>query len=357
MITLTLATAAVVLPASSALAQGGFAKVGTHVATWEALARDARSEALGGADLAVATGPLAALTNAAPVYESDRAEAAFGWYEYHFDSDVQNLACSVQAGRWRFGAIGTRWRMDPIPIRTAYDPEGTGETIDVKQDFVLLNVAYSPVLVPMPLARNIDWTIGAGLRRHRYEMELDEDFVFDEDTYAREYDGWDTDLGLTGRWVTPLTGGNAAITGSVLFRNPFDQKVDLGIEDAFLPRFRNVGLAAEANLEVFGTGRTDLRFAVMLAYRKNLNFDDSYGFLGDNSLGVEITVLDIASLRIGTDNYRAYADEASWGLGLSLPPWCPGPFIARYDYTQLDGNPDFLYLERDQHTITAGIRF
>ena len=87
------------------LSDGGFAKVSTMTGQWEPMARSPRSEALGGADMAVAAGPFATLTNVAPLPEGGGADLGYCASDFFSFWDIDLLGGSVERGPWRFSAV------------------------------------------------------------------------------------------------------------------------------------------------------------------------------------------------------------------------------------------------------------
>lgn len=338
LVVLAASSAALVSPAAAAR----FAKVGSFNGHWQRMMRDARSEALGGSQFALADGPFASMENAAPgpgrdgieigATEFDLPYAGMGW---------RQMGLAANWKRLRLGLVGARYLTDDMLVRTAYQPEGTGETIDVEESFLICNLAYDLPIFESPVW---DWAVGAAWRRHTFSID------------ENEWRGWDTDLGLTGRWRRSRGDDPLAVTGSVLLRNFLEQDVEYEERRAELPRFRNLGLAVSWAHDLLGTERHDLVLKVGVATIRDFSSGDQ-GFFGDLRSGVELGLFDLVSLRFGADERRTYADEQSWGAGVSLPSWYSQRWIARYDFVQLGEDDNGIYDNTARHSFTTGVRF
>lgn len=325
-----------------AFAQGGFAKVGTYTGTWERMMRDARAEALGGSLQALASGPFAMLENAAPLRGDDSIEVGYGRFGVINDElEFEQMALAGQWNGLRLGLLVANFDIEPFEVRTAYNPEGTGEYIDFDNDFVMANLAWDLPIPGLDRSRAWSWTAGATWRRHSV--------TWDESTWT----AWDTDLGLTARWLRPRADGWVRVTGTALLRNPFKQDLEYDDRHVELPRYRNLGIALTWAQDLLRNGRNDLVIHVGLSTMRDYMVDE--GFFGELRSGFEVELAGLVSLRAGSDERRAYASEQSWGAGLSLPRWVSDRFLLRYDYAHLSDNYD--WEGRDRHSITAGLNF
>ena len=100
-------------------ADGGFAKVGTFGGQLEKLVRSPRSEALGGADMATASGSFATLANTSPLPEGNWIGASYGGFYYLSDTKIDSLGSAFENGPWRLSAVGARfpWLLNGQDIR------------------------------------------------------------------------------------------------------------------------------------------------------------------------------------------------------------------------------------------------
>lgn len=337
---LVLITALLVLAGALPAVAGGFTSISFRSGYGEVLVRSAESKALADADQAVAAGPFAALVNAAPLTGGDGAEASYMKFDYFadlFEFTVGGAQATWAA--WRVSAINAE---EHYRIRTAYNPEG----FDNKNSFLLLNASWEASRYFFPDS-NWRWAVGAGYRHHEF-LQLDD-----------SVDGWDLDLGSTANWRRDLAQGRLEFSGSFLLRNVTDRKITIGTRQGSLPRYRNFGLAVTYVADTDAVPLQEIRLRGMITLRKDQIADEG-GFLGDALYGGEIQLLETLALRVGYDGERFLEDELSWGLGVTLPARLAGPFVARYDFADLDDSGTSLIPdlgERNLHTFTLGYRF
>ena len=326
--------------AGSVMAQGGFAAIDFRPGYTESLLQAPRSAALAGSDMAVAAGPFATLTNAAPLPAGNWAAVGYGSFEYLSEIDFTYLGAAVERGAWRLGAVSG---IQDYTARTAYDPVGTdGET-----DFLLLSASYDLTQRLLQRYPDLDWTVGLGYRYHSFDLGDD------------SVDGWDLDLGTSARWTREVPQGRLEVCGSFLLRNVADQTLSYNTDEGSLPRFRNFGLAVALVEDLDKFAAEEVRLQLMCSTVKD-QISDNGGFLGDDLYGAELTLLEVASLRVGYDGERILEDELSWGLGLRLPTALTGPFVLGYDFADLDdGGTSYIpgSGERNLHSFFVRYRF
>jgi hypothetical protein len=341
---------------NAAQAEGGFANVGSTTSTWANEAHSPRSVALGGANMAAATGPLATLNNAAPLPAGDHAGVGYGFFKFslfpEFDLHYDYSGVCLEHGRWRFSATGVKMKSDPILIRTAYNPEGDGRTFTLEEKFVLLNASCDLVGLIMPEVSAIDWTVGLGWRYH--------DFQWSDDSVG----GWDMDLGTSARWTHAVDKGRIEFSGSAMLRNFADQSVIYvddfrGDSESTLPRYRDFGLAVSFFGDLADRPGDELAFRLMYSRRKNQNLDEE-GFFGSERVGAELTLFEILALRVGNDDSRVTEENRSYGFGLTLPERYSGSFVIGYDFAKLNNDESFesdliwsIDRSRTLHSITV----
>ncbi len=114
---------------SSAFAVG-FARVGTFGFIWEGLYTGARQSSMGSADMAGAQGPSGLFLNTALLPSTDGVEVEYGRSPFVNGIDIEILGAAVAWKGWRFGFSRQQMLMDPVIVRTAFAPEGTGEVIE-----------------------------------------------------------------------------------------------------------------------------------------------------------------------------------------------------------------------------------
>ena len=336
------------------LGDGGFAKIYSPYGTWEEMARSPRSEALGGSDMAMAGGPFASLSNAAPLPEGNGVSLGYGFFDYSpysiavFDVSyaVRSLGVAAEYGPWRISAVGVRQTSDGYVIRTAYNPEGT---LDESEDnLVLLNGSADLSWLFLPRLANFRWTLGAGGRYHETSQ------------FGITSDAWDLDLGTSARLSRPFRRGRLEYGVSVMLRNATNESISYNNMDRTLPRFRDLGVAATLVQDFTGLPGDDLRIQLTYANRKDQVADEE-GFFGDDRYGIELTAREILTLRAGHDNRRNPEKKWSYGLGISLlPDRISDSFDLNYDYAHLSDFEDEYEVyngERDTHSFTLRYHF
>lgn len=334
----------------AARGEGGFAAVGSLPGMLEYVARDPWSEALGGAGLAVATGPFATLANAAPLPAGDQAGLGYGFFKYYNFYNYDYLAAVDERGPWRFSAVGVQMKTDPIINRTAYNPEGDGTTSVYTNKFLLLNASYDLAAKLWSAHPDLQWTVGAGWRYHQFQ--------WDDESVG----GWDTDVGTSVRFTRPLGRARVEISGSALLRNVAHQTLVVDNRTGALPRFRDIGLAVAILFDLMERQGDELALLLARSTRKDQLVEDD-GFFGYERLGAELNLFQIVALRIGDDNRRRIEEQTSYGLGLTLPESLTFPFTVGYDFAKLNHNEELDSLglpingERELHSIIVQYRF
>jgi hypothetical protein len=326
-----------------ALAADSFAKIGTFRAQWEKLARSPRSEALGGSDMAVASGPLATLSNTAPLPDGHGIGIGYGRFEAYAGDTIDYLGTAFDYGSWRLSAVGARMVMDPMLVRTAYNPEGTGETFDAGFKFVQLNASLDLAGLSGAMAPEFSplrWVAGIGYR-HRF-MELAEVSV----------DAWNVDLGTSASLTRRTQSGWLQISGSAHLRNVTERNIVYDERESRLPHVREFGLAATIIQDLADREGNELQFRALLSTRKDLVYGDSR-FFGDHRIGFELTLFEILALRSGRDEARYIERDTSYGLGLILPEKWTGSFLVSYDYARvsIDDSRGSTFTNRDLHAL------
>lgn len=326
-------------------AADGFAKVGTFGALWEKLARSPRSEALGGSDMAVATGPFATLVNTSPLPTGDGIGAGYGRFGMMGDAVVDYLGGTFEYGPWRLSAIGARWTMDSMVIRTTYEPDGTGETLDASSRFFQTNASCDLTALADGIRRTfpgLQWTVGVGYRSRTMELA--------ESTS----DAWNLNLG-TSALLTQALGSNWLQFGaSAQWTNVTNEYLVFDLRHTKLPRMRQFGWALAFLQDLSPREGNELRFAVTYSVSKDLNWDDG-SFFGDNQFGFELTLFELVALRMGRDENFTIENNTAYGVGLMLPRNPAGRFRFSYDYAYR--NSDIDGGDRHLHALSVGVPF
>jgi hypothetical protein len=300
MVRILLALSASLLLAAPGLA-AGFAKVGTFGFIYDGMFTGARQTALGQADVAGAFGATATQLNVAPLPEGDGVTASYDRNFFLADIDFEIWGAVVEARGLRLGYSRFRSFMDPQLVRTAYNPEGTGETFDAGDDIDVVSLGYD-------LGRLLDeegrwaWTVGAAWRRYHSFLAESE---IDEDTW---------DLGTTVAWTTPHPHGWARLAAAVSRQNLANREA-VWDERAFsLPASWRMGATLEATFGEAGGGAEAFRFLMAITRR---TYAGEWIDGGSEHFGVELTGAGLLVLRTGAST-RLPGTFNSWGLGLIL---------------------------------------
>jgi hypothetical protein len=332
----------ILLAAAQSAGAAGFARVGTFGASWERHALSGRSIALGAADLADAQGALAPLVTAAPRRGPDGVTAQYTFFDWTRYIDVRLLGFAAEFHGIRISVVDAEFDLDPMEIRTAYQPGGTGEYIDAKETFstVGASVDVLPLILEGPSAWS--WTVGVARRAH--EMTLAE-------TSAKAKD-WEA--GTTVGWGRAVRGGRLALAAGLHQRGLEKSTIVYDERHTLLPRWRDFGLCASLTRDLNDRPGAELEFKALYGTRKNLDYGEN-GYFGDRRYGFEVTWQDLVSLRWGRDDTGTIRNEWNYGLGLRwLEPWRHRVEL-RYDYTALDLSP--VDANNDVHAVQVQLRF
>lgn len=134
----------------------GFAKVGTFGYTYDGMFTGGRNTALGQADMAGAFGSEATQINTAPLPLDDGAEVSYNRNPFLSKIDQEVWGGAVDFRGLRLGFSQFIFSMDPQLVRTAYNPEGTGETFDAGDKITV--VCPATFRSPQPVASSGDVT-------------------------------------------------------------------------------------------------------------------------------------------------------------------------------------------------------
>lgn len=314
----------------------GFARVGTFGFTYDGMFTGARQTALGQADVAGAFGPTATQLNTAPLPEGDGVSVSYDRNPWLADIDFEIWGAAAEYRGLRLGY--SRWRslMDPQLIRTAYNPEGTGETFDAGDDIDVLSLGYD-------LGRLLDdsgrwsWTVGAAW--HRYRSFLAESEI-DEDTW---------DLGTSVGWTTPHPYGWARLSGAVSWQNVTNREATWEDRLLYLPASIRAGVTLEAAFGEMDWGTEAFRILMAISRR---SFRDEW--IGDSSEhgGLEAVAGGFLALRAG-NNSRLPGTLNSWGAGIILDQDFMGSFTVSADFGRYETRLEWV----DMYSLRARYSF
>ena len=316
------------LPTMAAAA--GFARVGTYGFTAERLFPGATSSALGYADVAAPAGPFSILQNPAAPLEGPDVQLGFDRANYVADMDVHNWAALVQSRRHGLRFCLVRHEMTAEgPIRTAYNPEGTGDFFKNSDQAYSVGLAWD--LAPY-LPDNDPWsmTVGASWRHYRSRWETLADSETDAD---------DLNLGLTVCYQWHLDNGWLKAVAATMVHNALHGSLSFDGRESDLPRYCQLGFALTWGLQAPAQEVPSL--SLQLAYGRMAKVD-SYSYSGAQASrwGLELSCFDVLDLRLGDADKSLPLDNSNtWGLGLRTPRSWLGDFRVEANWAQLELDP------------------
>lgn len=301
------------VPASAA----GFESVGTASFLTEGIFTSGRISALGGSDLTDGS-PAALMINPSPLSEGSGFDVSYDHANYFPGFEFKTYAGSVQWNSLRLNVAMQDFSVEDLLIRTAYDPEGTGETFDMLARMTVMGLSYD-------LGRgffnhpHLRWSVG-GAWRHYYE-EIDDS--------SGSGDGFD--LGSTMAWRMNHKYGWSAISGSVSWQNVSDATFIWSEREMLLPSPLRAGLTMEMAWDWL-RHEGDF-FKVLVAYSHSTRNATAFS-TDSNHAGVEFLFMDAIALRWGQSS-RVTGNIGSWGVGLMLDGRLLGPFTVQVDLGEM----------------------
>lgn len=166
-----------------------FERIATFAMPLDAFAPDARSRGLGGAVVAAPEGPADVWWNPAPLPTGRSVQVQYAPLKALADFDLRTVAVAGEWRNLRLAVAHTGWDTGPIAVRTAYQPEGTGESVDTGGDVWTLNAGAD--LAPWLLPGRDDWSLGLGVSARRLSSWFD---LSGGDGW--DLSAWDLDAGL-----------------------------------------------------------------------------------------------------------------------------------------------------------------
>ncbi len=308
---------ALLLSSPSLTMAAGFVKVGTFGFNWEGIHNGSRQTAMGSADMAGAQGPSAILLNTAPLPTIDGVDVEYGRSKLYLDVDHETMGMSASWRGLQVNYVRAQLLTDPMLIRTAYQPEGTGEYFEMTSEMKVLGASYD-IGQHLEPSGHLAWTIGAAWRRYDGSLA---DFEYGESTY---------DVGTSLRWRVNHARGWTDFKGGFWVMNQSGKSVAFDERESSLPEASRYGLSAESVINSRHSNQEMLR--VVVAYAE-ANYD-SYFYEDQDHLGAELTALDLVSVRAG--NNSRLGDSNSWGVGLRVARPFMGPVALTLDYGRFD---------------------
>ena len=296
----------------------GFERVPATPMFHDGLALDARSCALGGVVVAAPEGPADIWWNPAALMTGRAVQVQYAPLSSLDDFELRTVAVAGEWRNLRLAVAHTGWDTDPLPVRTAYEPEGNGQFLDVGGDTWTINAGAD--LAPWLLRGRDDFNLALGVSARRLSSFLD---VFDGD--STDMAAWDMDAGLLAArlWRGPQAW--VRLRAAVVARNALGTDVDDGGYLNELPRRLRFGLAAEAGSAPMPGQRAPFR--VLLGYGREESLNEDY-MSAVNWLGLEATLFELLALRGSATG----SSSRSYGLGLLLARPGALPCGLRLDY-------------------------
>ncbi len=322
----TILLAFLLLPQISGAA--GFARVGAFGFVTEKLFTGARSSALGYADMAAASGPFGILLNPAAPLTGPTYQVGYEYSDYISDFRVNNWGASYQTSRFRFSLVRHEMKLEGL-IRTAYNPEGTGEIFKIVDQAYSLGAAVD-VLPGQPGDRPWSMILGASWRHYRSRIES----TSTTSNHAR-----DLNLGLTLSHHRTLDGGWVEISGAVMVQNALEGSILFDDRDSLLPSYFQTGLALTWALQPAHEPSPSLR--LLLAFSRVGPLDSrGYQVPQCSRWGLEISCFELIDFRVGdSDHFLPLDNSTTWGLGLHTPGHWLGDFRLSASWSAMDFAP------------------
>ncbi len=309
-----------ILALASPATAAGFSQVGSNSFTWEGIFTGGRLSSLGGSDLADGS-PSTLLVNPAPLGKGTGVGLSYDHADYLYPDLVGGIEFHTYAGTagWndlRLNIAVQDFVIDSAIVRTAYNPEGTGETFDARDRMTVIGLSYDlgNALFEKP---SFQWSVGAAWRRY-------------SSTFA-ESDATTWDLGTTLGWRTEYRGGWTGLTGAVSWQNITDATYTFDERQALLPRPLRTGLTVETAIDRAGHPEDLIKFLV--AYTKTSRLGDTYRSDADH-VGFETLILDALAVRYGHST-QVLGNIESWGVGVILDGRLLGPVTVELDWGEM----------------------
>jgi len=323
-----------------------FTQVGHFGFYQEPFFQGARTNALGLADLATPTGPMAILQNPASQLEGNTLQVGFERSDWFQDWEVTNWALS---GEWKFLRLGLVRHQAALwdePLRTAYNPEGD----DIS--FTSISRTWTAGLSGQVLPRQwrekgFSANIGANWRHYSHSIEISR--IDDETGNSTD----DADIGLTIGWQRKIPSGWIRLDGAAMKHNIFQSSMVIHPFKIYLPNYSQVGLTATGVWIPTGKTIEALRVLVAYSHRQESKEEDRERFHADR-WGAELTVLEMVAFRVGDNDDPLYqANSKTMGMALIVPRRLINPLELRLNWTRFDHGFDFGWQDIFGATLSA----
>ncbi len=308
-------------------AAAGFDKIGTFSFTWEGIFTSGRLAALGGSDLADGSSA-SILINPSPLSGINGLELSYDHADFFSFTEFRTYAGSAEWNAWRLNFAVHELVIDDAVIRTAYNPEGTGETFDMVDRMTVMGVSYDlgRHFIQHPSLR---WSVGGAWRHYLSRFRHDSSSFTDYSESSLTFD-----LGTTVGWKKHFQGGWTGITGALSWQNLINATISVDERSAYLPRPLRAGVTFETAFDWSGHQADFLK--LLLAYTHCYQLGNTYVSDTDH-MGLEAVVFGTLALR-GGHSTRIGGNINSWGIGLMLDGRLLGPFTVHADMGEMGFN-------------------
>ncbi len=325
------------LAAAAPAFAAGFARVGTFGFQSEGIFVSGRMSAMGSADLTDGS-PAAALLNPAPLAEEDGVFASYDHAAFFADTAIHTYAASARWHGVSLNVVDQDLVVDDQLIRTAYNPEGTGETFDARDRMTVTGLSWAPrVRLGVGFLR-----VAAGAAWRHYDARLASSSV--------QVDG--LDVGATVGWRQDVGRNWMGVTGALAWSNVTDGILTFDGRMTNLPRPRRGGLTFAVGLRR-PDDRDDL-LALRLAYASETDLNHSRSDC--DRAGVEVLYRELIALRYGHSD-RLTGGIASWGVGVVFDRWLGDRVTLAADYGLMSYDNDILDDDQAIWGVRGGVRF
>jgi hypothetical protein len=321
-----------------------FARVGVYGALWTRIPVDARGDAMGLAAVVNPVGATAFWWNPAPLPEGNGFDVSYTFWEY-LEPSIRWRPAAIRLSRNNLtaGFLWGRLSSRPVPVRTAYDWNGLGETWSFANN--LYQFGLSCDLVPWLTDERSrwNWTLGGKVLWVREELG-------EFRTSAS-----DVELASSVAWAPIETeAGRLRLHSTAIVRNLTQATFGSGELSPRLPRHYHLGIGFD--LEVGERWRTRRLVEASVAWVWLWDLDDTLPNGDSHHVGGEVTVGGLVSVRAG---YRSdwvwTCDGWSWGAGVQhrIDSW--QGLRAAVDYGSFRLSSPYQHKTLNHWTVSLGL--
>jgi len=286
-------------------------------------------------------GASASLWNPAVVPDGHQVSVAYTDWGHAVDPfSWRPWAIRADLGRWTVSGYYGRFKYGPVEGRTAYEPDGTGEILELSQSLWQFGGSYDVLDQDTQKRTGLRVVIGSNVRT----IDL-----------GGSFNATDVDLGTSVVWtVDEGPHGWIRIHGTLVGRNLLESQLgDDGSADSLVPRQCHLGVGLEAGMGRAWRGARMLQMSASYAWHQDVS-DQTYSYDSEH-FGVELTWAAMVSVRRGhRDRGLFQPSEWSWGAGLKSPATTARGLWAGLDYGTHDQSTNVGAKTVHQWTLTVG---